>query len=271
MTQTSLRGIFMRLAGRTALITGSSRNIGREIALTFAREGANLILNARSSISDLEQVAEECRKFEVEVITVQADVSSESEVNNLALKSFKKFQNIDILINNAAIRPHKPLLETTYADWKQVFSTNLDPCFYLTKALLPQMISNNYGSIVALGGMATLTGRPNTAAVTSSKSAVLGFIKAIASEFAMYNIRANMVNPGSINTERKNPEWYPEYSKDSRDSSKNLNKIPLGRQGTTTDIANACLFLASEESSYITGDQINAVGGRFIVASGHED
>ena len=146
----------MRLAGRTALITGSSRNIGREIALTFAREGANLILNARSSISDLELVAEECRKFEVEVLTVQADVSSESEVNNLALKSFKKFQNIDILINNAAIRPHKPLLETTYADWKQVFSTNLDPCFYLTKALLPQMISNNYGSIVALGGMATL-------------------------------------------------------------------------------------------------------------------
>ena len=85
----------MRLAGRTALITGSSRNIGREIALTFAREGANLILNARSSISDLELVAEECRKFEVEVLTVQADVSSESEVNNLALKSFKKFQNID--------------------------------------------------------------------------------------------------------------------------------------------------------------------------------
>ena len=258
----------MRLEGRTALITGASRNIGREVALTFAREGANLILNTRNSSSELEEVANECRSHEVQVITAIADVSDESSVNDMVFKSFETFEHIDILINNAAIRPHKPLLDTSYEDWREVFSINLDPCFYLSRALLPKMIEHTYGSIVALGGMATLTGRPNTAPVASSKMAVLGLIKSIASEFSQYNIRANMVNPGSIDTERIHPEWYPEYAKDGRNSSKHLNQIPLGRQGHTKDIANACLFLASDESSYITGDQINAVGGRFIVTPG---
>ena len=261
----------MRLEGRTVLITGASRNIGREVALTFAREGANLILNTRSSSAELEEVAKECRSYEVKVMTAIADVSNESSVSQMISDSFQTFEKIDILINNAAVRPHKPLLETSYEDWREVFDINLDPCFYLTKGLLPNMIKNKYGSIVALGGMATLTGRPNTAPVASSKMAVLGLIKSIASEFSQYNIRANMVNPGSIDTERMHPEWYPEYAKDGRNSSKHLNKIPLGRQGHTQDIANACLFLASDESSYITGDQINAVGGRFMVTPGEED
>ena len=196
----------MRLEGRTALITGASRNIGREVALTFAREGANLILNTRSSSAELEEVAKECRSYEVKVMTAIADVSNESSVSQMISDSFQTFEKIDILINNAAVRPHKPLLETSYEDWREVFDINLDPCFYLTKGLLPNMIKNKYGSIVALGGMATLTGRPNTAPVASSKMAVLGLIKSIASEFSQYNIRANMVNPGSIDTERMHPE-----------------------------------------------------------------
>ena len=118
----------MRLENRTALITGASRNIGREIALTFAREGAILILNTRNSSAELEEVANECRAYEVKVITAIADVSDESSVNQMVSNSFKTFDQVDILVNNAAIRPHKPLLETSYKDWREVIDINLDPC-----------------------------------------------------------------------------------------------------------------------------------------------
>lgn len=255
----------MRLKGKTALITGASRNIGRQIALTFAREGADLVLNTRSSHKELDAVAAQCRELGVNTHTVLGDVSDPERVAEMVQEGIDALGKIDVLVNNVALRPHKPILEISNEEWHQVLGTNLHAAFYLIKAVLPGMIERRSGSIIALGGISAITGRPSTSLVTTAKSGVLGLIRAIAAEMAPYNIRANMVNPAYIDTERRNPEWYPEDQTTPRGSSQHLKKIPLGRQGTVDDIANACLFFASDESAYITGDRLNVMGGTYII------
>ncbi len=255
----------MRLEGKTALITGASRNIGREVALTFAREGADLLLNTRSSQEELELVAAQCRELGVNTHTVLGDVSDPERVSQMVQEGIDALGKIDVLVNNVAIRPHRPVLDVSNEEWHQVFATNLDSAFYLIKAVLPGMIERKSGSIIALGGQAAITGRPETATVTAAKSGLLGLIRAVAAEMAPHNVRANMVNPGSTDTQRLNPEWYPEFQAVERGSGEHVQSIPMGRQGTVQDIANACLFYASDESAYITGDRMNVVGGRYIV------
>ena len=255
----------MRLENKTALITGASRNIGKEIALTFAREGADLILNTLTNNHELEAVAAQCRESGVKTHTVLGDVSDSPRVSAMVSEGIEALGKIDILVSNVAIRPHRPILEVTDDEWHQVLGVNLDSAFYLCKAVLPGMIERRSGSIVALGGQAAITGRPGTATVTTAKTGLLGLIRAIAAEMAEYNVRANMVNPGSTDTERRSPEWYPEHPGESRGADDHLKEIPMHRQGTVEDIANAVLFFASDESAYITGDRLNVVGGKYIV------
>ena len=255
----------MRLENKTALITGASRNIGKEIALTFAREGADLILNTLTNNHELEAVAAQCRELGVKTHTVLGDVSDSPRVSAMVSEGIEALGKIDILVSNVAIRPHRPILEVTDDEWHQVLGVNLDSAFYLCKAVLPGMIERRSGSIVALGGQAAITGRPGTATVTTAKTGLLGLIRAIAAEMAEYNVRANMVNPGSTDTERRSPEWYPEHPGESRGTDDHLKEIPMHRQGTVEDIANAVLFFASDESAYITGDRLNVVGGKYIV------
>ena len=255
----------MRLEGKTALITGASRNIGREIALTFAREGADLVLNTRTSRAELDEVAAKCRELGVQTHTVIADVSDSASVKKMVAEGIEALGKIDILVNNVAIRPHKPILEVTDEEWHHTLGVNLHAAFYLCKAVLPGMMERKTGSIIALGGQSAITGRPNTSIVTTTKTGVLGLMRAVAAEMAPYNIRANVVNPGSTDTSRDNPDWYPEFQAGvDRGSNEHLKEIPMGRQGTVQDIANACLFFASDESSYITGDSVNVMGGRYI-------
>ena len=257
----------MRLEGKTALITGASRNIGREIALSFAREGADLALSSLQSTNELEEVAAECRELGVNTFTTTADIADGDQCRRLVEESLDALGKVDILVSNAAIRPHHPLLSVTDEDWHRVFAINLHSSFYLAKAVLPGMMERETGSIIGIGGMAAITGRPDTSTVTAAKTGLWGLIRAIAAEFAPYNIRANMVNPGTIDTTRRNPEWFARESRRPDGNSDQLKRIPLGRQGTIQDIASACLFLASDESAYITGDQLNVVGGRYLVAS----
>lgn len=257
----------MRLEGKTALITGASRNIGREIAITFAKEGADLALSSLSSPEELESVANECRELGATVFTQLADIAESSQCVELANNALAALGKLDILVSNAAVRPHHDLLTVSDEDWHRVFAINLHSTFYLSKAIIPNMQQLRSGSIIAIGGMASITGRPSTSAVTAAKTGLWGFIRAIAAEFAADNIRANMVNPGTIDTTRRHPEWAPHNPEQGQATARNLNPIPLGRLGTVSDIANACLYLASEESSYVTGDQINVVGGRYMVAA----
>jgi NAD(P)-dependent dehydrogenase (short-subunit alcohol dehydrogenase family) len=156
-------------------------------------------------------------------------------------------------------------LEVTDEEWHDTLAINMHAAFYLCKAVLPGMMERKTGSIIALGGQSAITGRPGTSIVTTAKTGVLGLMRAVAAEMAPYNIRANMVNPGSTDTSRGNPEWYPEFQAGvERGSSEHLKEIPMGRQATVQDIANACLFFASDESGYITGDSVNVMGGRYI-------
>jgi 3-oxoacyl-[acyl-carrier protein] reductase len=254
----------MRLSGRTALITGASRNIGRAIALAYAAEGADLLLNTRTNREELEAVAAECRKAGVRVATALADVGDAAAVEAMVTRGLAELGGLDVLVCNAAIRPHKSVTETSVEEWHHVLGVNLHSAFYLSRAVVPAMKARGRGSIITLGGLSSLTGRPDTAAVTTAKTGLLGLTRALAAELGPFGIRANMVMPGFIDTERRYAEWYPEFKKAPPGSPEQLKQIPLGRLGRPEDIADACVFLASDASAYVTGDTIRVMGGRFI-------
>jgi 3-oxoacyl-[acyl-carrier protein] reductase len=254
----------MRLEGKTALITGASRNIGRATALAFAAEGADLVLNTRANRDELETVAAECRKAGVRVVPVLGDIADAAAVESMVGQGLAELGAIDVLVSNAAIRPHTALTDTSLEDWHRVIGVNLHSAFYLARAVVPVMKERRRGSIIAIGGQSSLTGRPNSAAVTAAKTGLLGFVRALAAELGPFGIRANMVIPGTIDTERRYAEWYPEFRKAPPGAPEQLKQIPLGRLGRPEEIADACLFLASDASSYITGDEIRVMGGRII-------
>ena len=183
----------------------------------------------------------------------------------MVAEGIESLGKIDILVNNVAIRPQQPLLEISEKEWHQVLGVNLHAAFYLIKAVLPGMIERRHGSIIAIGGPSAFTGRPKTAAITAAKTGLLGLIRVVAAEMAPYNIRANMIHPGSTDTERLHPEWYLGGKDRKKGATTPLKNIPLGRKATVDDIANACLFLASDEAGYITGAQLNVDGGRNIM------
>jgi 3-oxoacyl-[acyl-carrier protein] reductase len=166
-----------RLQGRVALITGASRNIGRAIALAFAAEGADLVLNTRANADELEAVAAECRKAGVRVVTALGDVGDPSVCQTMVERGLAELGAIDVLVCNAAIRPHKSVTDTSVEEWHKVLGVNLHSAFYLARAAVPAMKERRRGSIIALGGMSSLTGRPNTAVVTVAKTGLLGLVR----------------------------------------------------------------------------------------------
>jgi 3-oxoacyl-[acyl-carrier protein] reductase len=254
----------MKLQGRTAFVTGASRNIGRAIALAFAAEGADLVLNTRANREELEGVADECRKLGVRVVSVLGDIGDAAAVESMVKNALAVLPSIDVLVCNAAIRPHKPITETSLEDWHHVFAVNLHSAFYLARAVVPGMKERGRGSIIALGGQSSVTGRPGTAAVTAAKTGLLGLVRALAAELGPSGIRVNMVVPGTIDTERRYAEWYPEFRQAPPGGPEQVKRIPLGRLGRPEDIAEVCLFLASDASAYITGDTIRVMGGSVI-------
>jgi 3-oxoacyl-[acyl-carrier protein] reductase len=254
----------MRLQGKTAFVTGASRNIGRAIALAFASEGADLVLNTRSNRDELEAVAGECRKSGVRVVSVLGDIAEADAVESMVGQGLAALGAIDVLVCNAAIRPHKALTETAPEDWHRVLGVNLHSAYYLARAVVPGMKERRRGSIIALGGQSSLTGRPGTVAVTAAKHGLLGLVRALAAELGPFGIRANMVVPGFIDTERRYAEWYPEFRQAPPGAPEQLKEIPLRRLGRPEDIADACVFLASDASAYVTGDALRVMGGRII-------
>jgi len=254
----------MSLEGKRALITGASRNIGRAIALAFAAEGADLVLNTRVNAGELEAVAADCRKAGVRVVSALADIADASAVETMVARALAELGAIDILVCNAAIRPHTPLTETSLEDWHRVMAVDLHSAFYLTRAVVPGMKARGRGSIIALGGQSAITGRPNTASVTAAKSGLLGLVRALAAELGPFGIRANMIVPGFIDTERRYAQWYPEFKETPPGDPAHVKEIPLRRLGRPEDIADACVFLASDASAYVTGDTIRVMGGRII-------
>jgi 3-oxoacyl-[acyl-carrier protein] reductase len=244
-----------RLEGKVALVTGSGRNIGRATVLKLANEGCNVIVNARSNEQELNAVVREAQAIGVKAIGIRADMAKKNEVEAMAAKALSEFGRVDILINNAAIRPHKPFLELTDADWEHVRNVVLDGALYLTRALIGKMVENKYGQVLFFVGDGAYSGRGSGRAhLSAAKMALVGFARGLASEFAPHNIRVNVVSPGSIDTRRDNPEWYGNRPPDS-------SGIPLGRQGKIDEIAATCLFLVTDDGGFITGQTIHVNGG----------
>ncbi len=243
-----------RLEGKVALVTGAGRNIGRATVLSLAAEGANVVVNARSNADEAEAVAAEARALGVEAIAVLADVSDKGQVAAMMEQATDKFGKIDILINNAAIRPHKPFTEVTIEDWEQVRGVVLDGAFYCTHAVIPSMVKNRYGRILFFTGDGAFMGSPQRSHVSAAKMGLIGFARGLASEFAPQNIRVNVVSPGRIDTSR-DLSWYPQGG------MSDTSDIPLQRLGTSEEIAAACLFLVTDDCGFITGQTLHVNGG----------
>jgi 3-oxoacyl-[acyl-carrier protein] reductase len=243
-----------KLDGKVALVTGSGRNIGRATVLKLAAEGANVVVNSRANQTEADAVAQEARGLGAKALSVLADVSKKEQVDRMVSKAMYEFGRIDILINNAAIRPHKPFTELTLQDWETVRGVVLDGAFYCTRAVINTMVANQYGRILFFTGEGAFAGGAMRAHVSAAKMGLVGMARSLAAEFAPQNIRVNVVCPGSIDTSRANPEWY-------QGRAPNTAGIPLGRQGMPEEIAATCLFLVSDDGGFITGQTIHVNGG----------
>src|SRR3954454_21852508 len=243
-----------KLEGKVALVTGSGRNIGRATALKLAGEGAHVVVNARTNQAEAEAVVREAKGLGVKALAVVADIGNKEQVEAMAARALSEFGRVDILINNAAIRPHKPFTELTAQDWEAVRGVVLDGALYLTRAVIESMVKHGYGRILFFTGEGAFVGGSGRAHVSAAKMGLVGFARGPASEFAPQNIRVNVVSPGSIDTRRDYPEWYGNRPPSAAG-------IPLGRQGKVDEIAATCLFLVSDDGGFITGQTIHVNGG----------
>ena len=252
----------MELKGRTVLVAGAGRNSGREISLALAREGADVVLVARQREQPLREVAAECEALGAKAIPLLADLTVADEVDRVVATGTEQLGCIDTLVSVLAIRPHHDLVDTSHDEWHQVFDVNLHATFYLAKALVPGMIERGFGNIIALGGVASLRAQPTRPAVVASKYALLGLIKSMALDLGVHGIRANLVAPGFIENKRANPEWYPEGEDGNTHTPEQIARTPLRREGRPGEVADTVVFLASDRSSFITGESIACSGGR---------
>jgi len=244
------------LAGRVAIVTGAGRNIGRAIALALADAGAAVAVNGRANRAEVDAVVAEIESRGGRALALMADVSDEPAVQRMAGAVADRLGRIDILVNNAAVRPEKPFESLSLADWRAVHSVILDGAFLTVKAALPHLKASGSGAIINIGGLSAHTGARQRAHVLAAKSGLIGFTKALACDLAGDGITANCVVPGLIDTVRAPSTKPPQHHQ----SSKTL----VGRSGTPQDIAAAVRFLAGPEARYITGQSLHVYGGAYL-------
>ncbi len=242
------------LDSKVAIVTGGSRGIGREIVLTLAASGANVVINYVENKELAEKVAEEVKGMGRDVLVVKADVSSGEDVDNLVSATMEKFGRIDILINNAGITRDNLLIRMKEEDWDKVIDTNLKSVFLTSKAISKIMIKQRAGKIVNISSVVASLGNAGQANYVAAKAGVIGLTKTLARELASRNINVNAVAPGFIQT-----DMTAKLSDEMKE--KLLEQIPLARLGTPKDIANMVKFLVSDEASYMTGQLIHVDGG----------
>tara|TARA_A100001037_G_scaffold275226_1_gene273586 strand:+ start:43 stop:786 length:744 start_codon:yes stop_codon:yes gene_type:complete len=239
---------------RTALITGSGRNIGRACALALAADGFNLVVNGSSDQEACEQTAAMARELGVKAEVALGNVGQEADAKKIAAKALLHFDAIDILICNAAIRPSDAFLEMTDEQWYRVINTNFMGSFWLARACLPGMVNKGWGRIINFAGMNAIHGYNGRAHVSASKHAVWGLTKALAKEFAPKGITANIISPGPIEGERNDPTMAAHIAE-------MVDRVPVGRLGTGDEVAAACALLASDKGGFINGQMIQINGG----------
>ena len=244
----------MLLDGKVALVTGASRGIGRAVALKLASEGAKVAINYAGSQGKAEEVKAEIEKMGGEAILVQANVADKDAVEQMVGAAVEAFGTIDILVNNAGITRDGLLARMKDEDFEAVVDTNLKGVFYCTKAVAKLMMKKRSGRIVNMASVVGITGNAGQTNYAASKAGVIGFSKSAAKELASRGITVNMVAPGFIATDMT--DAMNEKAKEAV-----LGTIPLKREGSPSDVANAVLFLVSDNAAYITGQIVNVDGG----------
>jgi NAD(P)-dependent dehydrogenase (short-subunit alcohol dehydrogenase family) len=243
------------LEGRTALITGASKGLGKAMALTLAAAGAKVALVSRN-LDALNAVAKEARAGGTEAEAFEADVTDEEQIRKLEKAVIGRFDKIHILINNAGINIRKAITDFTADEWRQVMDTNVTSVFFLCRAFVPHMKGQGYGRIINMTSIMSHVAIAGRTAYAASKSALLGFTKALALELALEKITVNGISPGPFATELnkpilENPELNAQF----------ISKIPVGRWGQVDEVGRLALYLCSEEAGFITGTDILIDGG----------
>jgi len=248
----------MKLQGKVAIVTGSGRGIGKAISLEFARQGADVVVNAHRDIKAIFETAEEIRSLGRKSLPIVADVSNNEDVKKLVSETIKQFGKIDILVNNAGIMKSAPIEQLSEDDWDSVMNINLKGTFLCSKYVSQQMIKQKSGVIINIASIAGLIPEIFAGAYSPSKAGLINLTQLLALEWAKYNIRVNAICPGSIETAMTNAEW-PGKKREAR-----IKAIPLNRFGKPEEVAKTAVFLACDDSSYMTGHALVMDGGSLI-------
>jgi len=244
----------MLLQGKIAIITGASRGIGKSIAKSFIAQGATVAFTYRSSEEKAIELEKELTASGGVAKGFKSDASKMADAESLVKEVLEAFGTIDIVVNNAGITDDTLLMRMSEEQWDRVINVNLKSCFNLTKSVLKTMLKARFGSIINISSVVGVQGNAGQANYAASKAGILGFTKSIALELGSRNIRCNAIAPGFIET-----EMTAKLDSDTVEGWR--NSIPLKRGGTPEDVANACIFLASDMSSYVTGQTLNVCGG----------
>lgn len=245
------------LTGKTAIVTGASRGIGKAIALKLAKLGANIVLNYRNSESDVLEVINEIEKIGSRAIAIKADVSDFNQCKDMIKKAVDEFTNIDILVNNAGITADGLIMRMKEEDFDRVIQVNLKGAFNCVRHVSPIMVKQRAGKIINISSVVGVAGNAGQANYAASKAGVIGLTKSLAKELGGRGINVNAVAPGFIQT-----DMTGKLNDKVKESI--LNSIPLKKFGSTENVAEVVAFLSSESSQYITGQVINVDGGMVI-------
>lgn len=244
------------LEGKTAIVTGGSRGIGRHIALALAERGANVAINYRSSKGGADEVTSEIEKLRVKGMAIQADISQMSEARKVVEQTQQEWGRVDILVNNAGITRDKSMKQMTDEDWQAIIDTNLNSVFATCSQVSPIMIDQEYGRIINISSFVGQSGNFGQANYSAAKGGVIAFTKTMALEMAKYDITVNAIAPGFIETEML--EQIPDKIRE-----KLTARVPMRRFGLPEEVAKAVAFLATD-GDYITGQQLNVNGGIYM-------
>ena len=249
-----------KLLNKAAIVTGSSSGNGKAIALRFAEEGANVVVNYLTHEEEAKKVAKEIENLGSKAIVVRADVSKASDVDRLVKAAVDAFGKVDILVNNAGILLEKPILETTEEDWDRVIDVNLKGTFLCTKRVVSEMFKQGKGKIINISSIDAVVGEPNMSAYCASKGGVSSLTRELAIELAPKKININAIGPGQIDT-----PMVAEWLKDPKVKQSLIERTPFRRIGKPEDVAAAAVFLALDETEFINGITLFVDGGWLIL------
>ncbi|MEI6158532.1 MAG: SDR family oxidoreductase [Roseococcus sp.] len=239
---------------RTALITGAGRNIGRAVALSLAQAGMNVVVNGSADRAAAESVAAEARALGVRALVAMGDVGLRAECQRIAAEALAEFGTVDVLVNNAALRPLNGFLELTEEDYRRIMAVDLEAAIWLSQACLPGMLAKGWGRIVNFAGMNAIHGYAGRAPVSIAKHGIWGLTKSLGKEFGPQGVTVNAVSPGPIaaDDEDETPSAYRQAM---------IKRVPVGRMGQPAEVAAMVRLLASDEGAFINGQMLAVNGG----------